>query len=69
MADGNALRVFERKVIRRTYDPVREGERWRRRSNRELEDILRGEVKKSKSVPPHAMEVLGERGYIAPTHS
>jgi hypothetical protein len=36
-ADENALRVFERKVLRRG------GERWRIRSNRELEEILKGE--------------------------
>jgi hypothetical protein len=42
-ADENALRVFERKVLRRIYGPVRESERWRLRSNQELEEILRGE--------------------------
>jgi hypothetical protein len=42
-SDENALCVFERKVLRRIYGPVREGERWRIRSNRELEEILRGE--------------------------
>jgi hypothetical protein len=42
-ADENALRVFERKFVRRIYGPVREGERWKIRSNRELEEILRGE--------------------------
>jgi hypothetical protein len=42
-ADENALHVFERKVVRRIYGPVREGERWRIRSIRELVEILRGE--------------------------
>jgi hypothetical protein len=42
-ADENALLVFERKVVRRICDPVREGERWRIRSNQELEEIFRGE--------------------------
>jgi hypothetical protein len=42
-ADENAPCVFERKVVRRIYGPVREGERWTIRSNRELEEILRGE--------------------------
>jgi hypothetical protein len=41
-ADENALRVFERKFLRRIYGPVRDGERWRIRSNRELEEILGG---------------------------
>jgi hypothetical protein len=42
VADENALRVFERKVVRGICDPVTEGERWRI-PNRELEEILRGE--------------------------
>jgi hypothetical protein len=42
-ADENALHVFEQKVLRGIYGPVREGKRWRIRSNRELEDILKGE--------------------------
>jgi hypothetical protein len=42
-ADESALRVFGRKVARTIYGPVREGERWRIRSNRELEEIIRGE--------------------------
>jgi hypothetical protein len=42
-ADESAFCVFERKVVRRIYGPVREGEQWRIRSNRELEEIIRGE--------------------------
>jgi hypothetical protein len=42
-AEENDLRVFERKAVRRIYGPVREEERWRIRSNRELEEILGGE--------------------------
>jgi hypothetical protein len=42
-ADENALCVFERKVVWRIYGPVREGEQWKIRSNRELEEIIRGE--------------------------
>jgi hypothetical protein len=49
--DENVLHVSERKVVRRIYGPVREGERWRIRSNRELEEIVRDEdiVKFAKS--------------------
>jgi hypothetical protein len=42
-ANENALRVFLWKVVRRIYGPVREGERLRIRSNREVEEILGGE--------------------------
>jgi hypothetical protein len=42
-ADENTLRVFERKVVRMIYDPVREGDRWRIRFNREMEEIIRGD--------------------------
>jgi hypothetical protein len=42
-ADENPLCVFERKVLRRIYGPVRESERWRIRSNRTLEEIFEGE--------------------------
>jgi hypothetical protein len=37
------ISIFEQKVVRRIYGPVREGEWWKVRSNRELEEILRGE--------------------------
>jgi hypothetical protein len=38
----NALRIFERKIVRRIYDPINEGESWRIRTNKEIEDILEG---------------------------
>jgi hypothetical protein len=38
----NALRIFERKKVRKTYGPIKEGESWRTRANKEIEDILGG---------------------------
>jgi hypothetical protein len=36
----NALRIFGRKIVRRMYGPINEGESWRIRTNKEIEDIL-----------------------------
>ena len=38
-----ALVVFERKILRKIYGPVKENELWRTRQNDELEAIIKGE--------------------------
>jgi hypothetical protein len=38
----NALRIFERKIVRRIHGPINEGESWRIRTSKEIEDILEG---------------------------
>jgi hypothetical protein len=38
----NALRIFERKIVRGIYGPINEGESWRIRTSKEIEDILEG---------------------------
>jgi hypothetical protein len=34
MEETNMLRIFERKIVRKIYGPVTEGEWWRIRTNR-----------------------------------
>jgi hypothetical protein len=41
--DKNILRRFERKIMRRTYGPVRQGMEWRIRNNEEIDNIIRKE--------------------------
>jgi hypothetical protein len=43
MEEERALAVFERKILRRIYGPVKENESWRIRRNDELEAIINGE--------------------------
>ena len=38
-----AVAVFERKILRKIYGPVKENELWRTRQNDELEAIIKGE--------------------------
>jgi hypothetical protein len=48
----NALRIFERKVIRKMYGPVCEDSAWRVRANSEINSLLQGEdiVRQTKSL-------------------
>ena len=41
--EERALAVFERKILRKIYIPVKEKELWRIRRNDELEAIIKGE--------------------------
>jgi hypothetical protein len=39
MEEERALAVFERKILRKIYGPVKENEMWRIRQNDELENL------------------------------
>jgi hypothetical protein len=41
-SDENLLRIFERKILRKMYGPVREGDTWRIRYNEELNSLIKG---------------------------
>jgi len=42
MEEERALAVFERKILRKIYGPLKENELWRIRRNDELETIIKG---------------------------
>jgi hypothetical protein len=43
LEEMNALRICERKIVRRIYGPINEGEGWRTRTNKAVEgaDIVK----------------------------
>jgi len=41
--EGQALLIFERKLFRRIYGPQYENGEWKSRTNRELEELSKGE--------------------------
>jgi hypothetical protein len=43
VGEERALAVFERKILRKIYGPVKENELWRIRRNDELEAVIKGE--------------------------
>ena len=42
-SDENLLRIFERKILRKIYGPILEGDIWRTRNNEELNRSINGE--------------------------
>jgi hypothetical protein len=42
MEEERVLAVFETKILRKIYGPVKGNELWRIRRNDELEDIIKG---------------------------
>jgi hypothetical protein len=51
LADKNSLRIFEWKALRKIYGPLKENQRWRIRTNHEIQEIINDEdiVKSVKS--------------------
>jgi hypothetical protein len=41
--EEQAVLIFERKIVRRIYGAKCEGGKWKRRPNRELEELSKGE--------------------------
>jgi len=42
-SDENLLRIFERKILRKIYGPIQEGDIWRIRNNKELNRFINWE--------------------------
>ena len=62
--EERALLVFERKIFRRIYGPKYGNEEWKIRTNRELEEISKGEniVKWKKRTKDKLVRSPGENG-------
>jgi hypothetical protein len=43
MEETYGLRIYERQAVRKIYGPVREGERWRIRTNKKIKDHHKGQ--------------------------
>jgi hypothetical protein len=41
-SDENLFRIFERKILRKIYGPIQEGDSWRTRNNEELNTSING---------------------------
>jgi hypothetical protein len=41
-SDENSLRIFERKILRKIYGPVQEGDTWRIRQKKKLSRLIKG---------------------------
>jgi hypothetical protein len=52
MVETTTLRIFERKIIRKIYGPIKEKECWRIRMNKEITDKGKDMVKFTKSLQP-----------------
>jgi len=42
-SDENLLRIFERKILRKIYGPIQEGDTWRIRNNEGMNRSIKGE--------------------------
>jgi hypothetical protein len=51
------LRIFESNIVRKTYyEPIKEGEPCRIRTNKDIKDVLQGEyIVKNYKIPPTKM--------------
>jgi len=68
-SDENSLRNFERKILRKIYGPVQEGDTWRIRCNEELNGFIKGKdivkfIKRKKIMEAGAMPRMMMEGRL-----